>query len=630
MKRPRSLIWAVIIILVSSCQQEPTPSAGSKPSLTESPGTADRQEPRVLVIALDSARPDWTGAYIQDGIMPNLATLSETGVAAEYMQTVDPAWPQTTYLSLSTGSLPNQTGEICGPRDVDKYGSPIQAAYQGSTQPHPLPEPVWRTAMRSGLRTAALFWPGASLDVIDSRADYTVVAAESNTPSAQHVISLQDATGWEAQPASFSPLQEGTLRVAGPQGGTVAVFNVLAADRVNDEETSYDTLLLDADKDLANGHTELHPGKWAAAAISPRLHSGAYFCLTAFSDATATVYQSRVCYNRACPSELVRTLNSQLGFAPPRPHLEARPAHRATARQHNEMAELRSQWMTKVVQLVYQAYRPDLMLTAQNIIAECAEPFLLVDDRQEGYTLELAKEYASYLQQAHSSADENLGRLLSLVDPEGCSVFVLSGQGTMPVHTSVRLNTILGDAWLQRWETRNGQLEIDGANSQAFALASGGSAHIYINLQGRERTGIVEPDGYADLVQQIIEILEGTLDDDGQPVFARALKREDLDIIRMDAPNCGDLFVQAAPGYRLSDGIGFADVLAPSQLLCATGFDATLPEMRAIVVAADHNVAQGKTIRVVHITDVAPTITYVLGIQPSADVDGRVLDEVRR
>ena len=630
MKRPRFLIWALIVILVSSCQQEPTPSAGSKPSLTASPGAVGRQEPRVLVIALDSARPDWAGGYIEDGVIPNLATLSERGVAAEYMQTVDPAWPRTTYLSLSTGAFPNRTGKVCGPRDVDEYGSPLQAAYQGSAQTYPLPEPIWRTAMRSGLRTAALFWPGASLDVTDLRADYTVVAAESNIPSAQHVISFQDATGWEALPASFSPLQEGTLRVAGPQGGTVAVFNVLAADRVNDEETSYDTLFLDTDKDLANGHTELHPGKWAASAISPRLHSGAYFCLTAFSDATATVYQSRVCYNRACPSELVRTVNSQLGFPPPVPDLKALQTNWTSARQYYEMAELRSQWMTRVVQLVYQAYRPDLMLTAQNIIAECAQPFLLVDDRQEGYTPELAEEYASYLQQAHSSADANLGRILSLVDPEDCSVFVLSGQGAMPVHTSVRLNTILGDAWLQRWEARNGQLQIDSANSKAFALASGGGAHIYINLQGRERTGIVEPDAYADLVQQIIEILEGTLDDGGQPVFARTLKRGDLDIIHMDAPNCGDLFVQAAPGYCLSDGIGFADVLAPSQLFCATGFDSTLPEMRAIFVAAGRNLAQGKTIPAVHITDVAPTIAYMMGIQPSDDAAGRILDEIWR
>jgi len=564
---------------------------------------------------------------MQDGTMPNLAALAQRGVTAEYMRTVDPTLAAPAYFSLSTGAFPNSTGLVSA-----KYHVP------GAAFPEPVgeldkliasPETVWRTAMRSGLKTATLFWPSAALDVPNLQANYMVAVAESDVPAVQHVISFQEAKGWEAAPISFSPLQEGVLRIASQEDGTVATFNVLAAGGLDDDAPYYDRLILDSDKNLANGYTELQPGKWAAVTVSPRLHSGAYFCFTASNGVTATVYQSRVSYNRARPIELLRSVN-ELGFPPPAPDIEALSLDWLSPQQYYEMSELRAKWMMDVVLQVYRAYQPALLLTAQDIIAECARPFLVVDERQQGYSLETAELYAAYRQKAHSVADENLGRLLSLVNVADSAMLVVSGHGLSSVHTSVRLNAILKDAKLLYLDTSHEQDTVDEDESRALAFASGGSAHIYINLLGRDQPGLVAPEEYEDIQQQIVEMLEETQDEDGQPVFARILTRDELSRIHLDSPNSGDVFVQAAPGYWLSDALGFEEFLVPSPYCAEGGLDATLPEMHGIFIAAGNDLVSGKPIPPVHITDIAPTIARVLGFSSPATVSGQAIEDIWR
>jgi predicted AlkP superfamily phosphohydrolase/phosphomutase len=238
--------------------------------------------------------------------------------------------------------------------------------------------------------------------------------------------------------------------------------------------------------------------------------------------------------------------------------------------------------------------------------------------------------YASYLQQAHSAADGNLDEMLSSAKVRDAAVFVLSGNGSMPVHTCVRLNTILADAGLLQWGTQDEQLQVSVDTSKAFAIASGGSAYIFVNLVGSERSGVVEPEDYSAVVQQTIDAVAELADQDGQPVVRRALEREDLDSLHLDSPESGDIFVQSAPGYCLSDELGFSEILAPSAHMAMAGFDARLPEMRAFLVAAGGGLVSGQTIPHVHVTDIAPTIALVLGFGPSHGTEGRPVEGIWR
>jgi predicted AlkP superfamily phosphohydrolase/phosphomutase len=633
-----ALCTALLVVLVCSCQSGPaavgtdypTAVAATAPAATPSPAsvTEPEQKRAVILVALDGARQDWMAKYIKNGTMPNLAALAQRGVMAEYLQPVEPVLPIPSYLALSTGSFPNDAGlASTGPQgSPSALSQPADLLEWGNTTS----EPFWRTAMRNGLRTATLFWPTASPDEPDIRADYMVATAESDIPSAQHAIPLHEANGWDSAPASFSPLQEGTLRVTSREGSTVATLHVLALDDQDDATTTYDLLLLDDDKDLANGHTELRLGEWAGVIASPRLHSGTHLCFTASDGMTITLYQSRLCYNQGYPNDLLQDINDQFGFPPPAPDSAALRAGWLSPQQYSEMAKRRAEWMGYVVLYVYQVYAPDLLLTAQTTIADYAGPFLLVDGRQDGYSPEKADLYAVLLSQAHAIVDENLKNLLELADLSNSAVLVVSTYSLMPVHTTVQVNAILANAKLLQLKTGTEPSEIDTGKSEAWAAAAGGNAHIYINLQGREWPGLVSPEDYATVQDQIINVLQETKDETGQPVFARILKQEELDTLHLESPQAGDIFAQAAPGYALSDELGAEQVLVPAPCCAQGGFSATAPEMHGIFIAAGDGLVSGKTIPPVSILDVAPTIAQALRFAPAVTVQGHAVEGIWR
>ncbi|MBC7262665.1 MAG: alkaline phosphatase family protein, partial [Chloroflexi bacterium] len=270
-----------------------------------------------------------------------------------------------------------------------------------------------------------------------------------------------------------------------------------------------------------------------------------------------------------------------------------------------------------------------LLLTMQDIIAQCARPFLLVNEHQKEYTAEKAELYAAYLQKAHALADGNLKRLLALVNLADSAVFVLSAHGIMPVHTTVYLNTILRNAKLLQVKTSAAGEKVDQSKSKAWAWASGGSAHIYINLQGRELLGTVAPDDYEKVQDEIVQALKGIQDENGQPIFSRILKQQELSSIHLEATYSGDVWVQAAPGYCLSDELS-KKALTPSAHYADTGFDASLEEMRGIFIAAGNGLAFGKTIPPVYLLDVAPTVAKALRFQPPSTVVGHAVEGIWR
>lgn len=565
--------------------------------------------------------------YTRDGTLMNLAALARRGVNAQYLQPVDLTLPIPAYLTLSTGAFSYQTGLSSLTLHTLDVSSP--AAHLGLAMTI-APEPIWRTAMRSGLKTATLFWPAASLDEPDMGADYMLFSAASDAPSAQHVLALQPADGWEDLPPSQGPLFEGVLNIAGREGAVASAWHVLAVEDTDNMTGTHQVLFLDDDKKLGNGYTEVRLGKCAGITVSPRLHSGSYVCFTASQGLTVTLYQSRPWYNRGRPADLLRKVNEQFGSPPPEPDLAALRAGWLSAQQYLAMAELRSRWLADVVGYLYGTYAPDLLLTSDDIIAACARAFLLVDGRQEGYGPEKAESYSIYLQRAHGIADANLKKLLTLVNLADSAVFVLSPYGSMPVHTIVHLNTILLNAKLLQTEAGVGPKHIDASKTKAWAVTSGGHAQIYINLQGRERPGLVGPGDYAKVQDQIVKLLHDTKDEAGQPVFARIVKAEELESLHLRGPSTGEVFVQAAPGYLLSDELGVKQVLAPAPCCASDGFSATFSEMRGIFVAAGSSLASGQTVAPVSVLDIAPTIAQALGIQPAPSVQGRVIEGIWR
>jgi predicted AlkP superfamily phosphohydrolase/phosphomutase len=162
------------------------------------------------------------------------------------------------------------------------------------------------------------------------------------------------------------------------------------------------------------------------------------------------------------------------------------------------------------------------------------------------------------------------------------------------------------------------------------SFASGGAVNVYINLKGREQPGIVPEDEYEAVQEEILQALQQAAGPEGEPIFARVLRRQELSALHLDSPHSGDVFAQASLGYALTDWRGNPNVLEPAVYYGQHGYDSRLPEMRAILVMAGHGIRTGSALPAVGVLDVVPTAATLLGFAPAETVEGSVLEAALR
>lgn len=621
----RIITMLILSMQFASCQGAKTqPPRIITPRPVASPGPESyyrRVGPGVLILVLDGAGGQALKIYSDATTMPNLNSLMERGARAEALLGVDPTATLPTYAALSSAALPVKSGLVAD--RVHLPGTELSPA--SATAPPSDLEPLWRTAMRNGLRTAALFWPGADPDATGQRADYTVETGETYVDSAQHTITLTASIAWEGMSVSYSPPLEGTIYLLSAEGAHVATLYLLLLDSTDDGQEDYDHFLIKRERVVEPGDVLVEIEGWAAALVSPQLQSGAYFKITHLQDGECTLYQSAVGYNRAQPVELLREINALFGFPPPTPDERAHSLGWISDEDYLYMASMQSRWMSEVAAHIWTEYRPDLLVTTQPIIGLCARQFLLVDPVQPGYTAEQANIYQSYMRQAYQIADAALGKLLETTNTDEVAIFVLSGHGVAPVHTTVNLGAVLARDGLL-YTTKDGL--VNANKTQAVPISSGAAAHIYLNLVDRESLGIVESDQYVTVQEAVVAALRNTTDEEGKSPFARILRRNELADLGLDAEYSGDVFVQAALGYTLSDDIAAQVIFSPASAYGEWGYAADEPDMWGIFLAAGYGIRPGM-LETVRLVDVAPTVAHILGFSmPPDTTDGRPIEAI--
>lgn len=156
--------------------------------------------------------------------------------------------------------------------------------------------------------------------------------------------------------------------------------------------------------------------------------------------------------------------------------------------------------------------------------------------------------------------------------------------------------------------------EIDWEKTRAVATRGG---HIWINLKGRNATGIVEPaDKYA-LEAEIISALYNYRQD-GKRVIAMCMRNKDAALVGMSGPECGDIIYWLEEGFNRIHG----DAL-PTQ----RGYADT--SVSPIFIAAGKGLKQGvKAERVIRQADFAPTVAALLGVRMPAQNEGGPLTQL--
>jgi predicted AlkP superfamily phosphohydrolase/phosphomutase len=167
--------------------------------------------------------------------------------------------------------------------------------------------------------------------------------------------------------------------------------------------------------------------------------------------------------------------------------------------------------------------------------------------------------------------------------------------------------------------------DVDWANTAAYSLGNVGQ--IYLNVAGREPFGSVQPGAeYERLREKIIERL-GYLRDPktGEAVVETVYRREEI--------YSGDQ-LEHAPDIvfmpRRLEYFGFGEYEFGSNKIIEPmkrGISGT-HRMNGIFLAYGDNIRPGAVLEKAQINDLAPTILYMMGLQPPAHMDGRVLKEI--
>src|SRR5262249_18840392 len=130
-------------------------------------------KPRVVLISLDGAKPDFIQKFIDEGVLPRdggLARLSRHGAVALQNGTASPSLP-VSHIAIATGStavhndIPSNTFQaVVAPitSSLSGFAAPIGGYRESPLGPsaHPTAEPLWVQLRQHGKKVATATWPG--------------------------------------------------------------------------------------------------------------------------------------------------------------------------------------------------------------------------------------------------------------------------------------------------------------------------------------------------------------------------------------------------------------------------------------------------------------------------------------
>ena len=168
---------------------------------------------------------------------------------------------------------------------------------------------------------------------------------------------------------------------------------------------------------------------------------------------------------------------------------------------------------------------------------------------------------------------------------------------------------------------RAGSERVDFPRSVAYAR-SRVECGVRINLEGREPEGVVSPDEYEDVREQVIDLLGGLETPEGEPVFETVARRE--------------AFFDGPESERAVDVV---TVPADYDSYLTTWLtERVFPPVEArlwdhkrdgVFAVAGDGVDADASVDGAHLFDVAPTVLATLGVPAAGRMDGRTLPPVR-
>lgn len=589
---------------------------------------------RVVLLSLDGMEAGRhsnlcaRGAYRDpDG----LAAFAGAGFVVRQAVPANPTLTAVNHALIAAGTHPGRTGIVSNVFHVP--GTPVTQTVSGFDHPWQA-EPLWHAVRRQGKRAGVLLFPGCDGTTPERTADFATVYVNQPLSAAAEMIELGAANFVEAgRPPGpgDAPPRRATLTV--PLIGTglpaQVSFVLTAVDSAPDGKSSFDTVLVDDDEDPSNGVVvRVRVGEWFPLRLTAPHQDGGRrtaggWCLLQQLDADlerVVIYRGAWFATEAYPRPYRELLDREVGFWPGPPDgraLAARLRGKMGLSVDEYVAQVArfSEYLNACVRTTARHQLFDLLLAYQPIIDEVQHALLITQPRQLPFTPGLAATADEAIVATYRIADRAVGELARALNLQKDALVVVSDHGIAPLWEVVHLNEVLRRFGLAEVEGSDGSQRVSG-RSRMIAVGSGGSAHLYVNLVGREDGGVVPEEERDEVVRQAGQVL-ALLEVDGQPVVAEMFRREQLHSLGLDSPNSGDLVVFMREGFAATSGIG-GPLHEPASYNGQHGHRNTAAGMAAVWMARGAGVPV-RTVRRASLAEVAAFIAHLAGVQPPRD-----------
>jgi len=227
----------------------------------------------------------------------------------------------------------------------------------------------------------------------------------------------------------------------------------------------------------------------------------------------------------------------------------------------------------------------------------------------------------------YQACDRIVGRLSESVD-DRTLLIILSDHGMNSFQRGLHLNSwLLQNGFLalaggvKPGEVEEGFQGVDWHRTKAYALGLGG---IFLNLKGREASGIVDTADAGALKTEIASRLTQVVDHDRGERPVRSVCDRDQIYSGPYVSQAPDLVVNFAPGYRVSWETplgGVPEGLFSDNLKKWSGDHVIDPCLSPGVLMMNHPWGRDQA----HLADLAPTILHALGTPRAAEMEGESL-----
>ena len=596
------------------------------------------KKPPCVVVGVDGGTPTVVEQYVRDGALPNIARMMEAGAFADACLPAMPTITPTCWATIATGATPAVHGCTCA--TIHETGKPLDETLSAYWSERVQAEFVWEAAERAGRRALVVAYPtswpprlkqgfqigGPGCGVVEyHRAD---------TSPGKFIVDGVELQLFTTDDSTHDRVTQVTLseEPSGQLGADLPATIEHSAWRVEpfgwraqfDDESRVRIVDARSRDEIA----QLLPGQFS---------SDLQLTLMADGSPRRATYRMKLLYasksqrrlglfvtpmvdlsDRASPHGLGAELNALGGVAPYWHHGKLMQRKVIDRETFLEIERSHFDWRLRAFRHIHDRTPLDLVFqysvmidSINHLHRRVIEGYTDADGatRQESVALERG---------AYQVVDGFVGSLREMLGPDA-TLMLVSDHGSCGYTHGFRPVDALKKAGLLAMRDGPEGAEIDWTASRAVPLRS---SHIYVNLEGRDPTGIVPPSEYDRTVDEIIAALYDAAEPDtGKRMVALALRREDARLVGLGGEGTGDVVFAVAGGIGSPGGGVHAGQIPTARSRGGT--------QCALLLASGPGIRKGHRItRTVRQHDIAPTISQLLGIPRPRQAEGAAIRDM--